>query len=100
MLTGVIVKPVPDTVTWLTTTLEPPEFVMATDCPWLAPTCRVPKATGSELTVSEPGATTVDTNETPRTAFVALLVTATLPFAVPADGGVEGGVKVTVKLAL
>jgi hypothetical protein len=31
MLTGVIANPAPDTVTWLTTTLEPPEFVMATD---------------------------------------------------------------------
>jgi hypothetical protein len=100
MLTGVIANPAPDTVTWLTTTLEPPEFVMVTDCPWLAPTCRVPKLTGSELTVSEPGATTVDTSGTLRTAFAALLVIATLPFAVPADGGAEGGVKVTVKLAL
>ena len=33
MLIGVMVNPAPDTVTWLTTTLEPPEFVMSTDCP-------------------------------------------------------------------
>jgi hypothetical protein len=60
----------------------------------------VPKLTGSELTVSEPGATTVDRSETLRAAFAALLVIATLPLAVPAEGGVEGGVKLTVKLAL
>jgi hypothetical protein len=50
--------------------------------------------------VSEPGATTVDRSETLRTALAALLVIATLPAAVPPDGGVEGGLKVTVKLAL
>src|ERR1700685_601488 len=100
MLIGVMVNPAPDTVIWLTTTLEPPEFVMSTACPWLAPTCKVPKLTGSELTVSEPGETTVDRSETLRTALAALLEIATLPAAVPPDGGLEGGVKVTVKLAL
>jgi hypothetical protein len=100
ILIGVITNPAPDTATWLTTTLDPPEFVMATDCAWLAPTSRVPKVTGSELAVSEPGATTVDTRETVRTAFAALLVIATSPLAVAADGAAEGGVKVTLKLAL
>ena len=76
--------------------LDPPELVMVADCFWLLPTCTVPKAMMLVPEVSEPGVTAEPERATFIEAFVASLVIATLPLALPA----AFGAKVTVRLAL
>lgn len=77
-------------------TLAPPVLVTVSESDCLLPTVTLPKLRLVGFDPKAPGATPVPDNGIVRLGFEALEVMLTLPFALPADAGVN----VTVNVAL
>jgi hypothetical protein len=99
-LNPVILKPLPETVAWVTLTGEPPVLVRVSERVLLLPTGMLGKSRLESLVLSAPpGVVVVAATATPVTGTfttefeASVVVTETVPLAVPADWGVNVTVK-------
>src|SRR5713226_1107113 len=95
-LSPVTLKPVPETLAWVTVTLVPPVLVRVSDKVLVLPTGTLLKSRLESLVLNTPAVAVVAESGIVRLALDASLTIARLPLADPPDCGV----KVTLRVVL